>query len=174
MSRPNKKSKAETGNHIRITYKYQAYPTDLQIYRVENLMGSLCHLSNQSVAERKEANPAYTTQDCSSCGYSVPKTLAERVHTCPQCGLSLCRDTNAARNIEQLAFGEESAYAEAVGSNTAGTVYPKLVPVLSEQTPVETGGSAGPALAVSPVVEAGKTRLMLHLSSGSSRILKTA
>jgi len=109
-------------------------------------------------------NPAYTTQDCSGCGYRVPKTLAERVHKCPRCGLKLCRDTNAGRTIEQLAFGKEPAYAE--GSKTVGTVCPELVPHQADKTPVETGASAAPAVAVSPVVEARKPRLKSHLSRG--------
>jgi putative transposase len=29
----------------------------------------------------------YTSQKCSQCGIMVPKTLAERVHRCPNCGL---------------------------------------------------------------------------------------
>ena len=44
-------------------------------------------------------NPEGTTQQCSRCGAVVPKTLADRVHNCPSCGLVLDRDLNAARNI---------------------------------------------------------------------------
>ena len=53
-------------------------------------------------------NPAYTSQDCSECGVRVPKTLRERVHTCPCCRLVLDRDVNAARNILKLAMGLHS------------------------------------------------------------------
>jgi putative transposase len=49
-----------------------------------------------------EVNPAYTSQDCSGCGYRAKKKLSERWHFCPKCGLSLDRDTNAAVNILQL------------------------------------------------------------------------
>ena len=35
----------------------------------------------------------------------VPKTLADREHTCPSCGLVLCRDVNAAINILNRAVG---------------------------------------------------------------------
>jgi len=114
-------------------------------------------------------NPAGTTQDCSRCGCRVPKTLADRVLKCPKCGLLLCRDTNAARNIEQRAFGKGSVYGEIIISNTAGTVYPELVPVSPGQTPVETGSSAAPALTVSPVVEAWKPPLKPHSVVGSSQ-----
>ncbi len=43
--------------------------------------------------------PAYTSQDCSACGYRVRKKLSERVHSCPACGLVIDRDYNAALNI---------------------------------------------------------------------------
>nr|WP_281067856.1 transposase [Anthocerotibacter panamensis] len=48
-------------------------------------------------------NPNGTSQECSSCGTHVPKTLADRWHSCPSCGLSLDRDHNAALNIKQRA-----------------------------------------------------------------------
>ena len=44
-------------------------------------------------------DPAYTSQDCSACGYRAKKKLSERWHLCPMCGASLDRDTNAAINI---------------------------------------------------------------------------
>ena len=50
-------------------------------------------------------DPRNTTQACSGCGVLVPKTLSERWHHCPECGLSLGRDANAARNILQRALG---------------------------------------------------------------------
>ena len=52
-------------------------------------------------------NPRGTTINCSGCGEKVPKTLAQRQHDCPKCGLSLGRDHNAALNI--LALGESAA-----------------------------------------------------------------
>ncbi len=51
-------------------------------------------------------NPAYTSQDCSGCGHRQKKTLAERVHQCACCGLTLDRDHNAALNI--LTLGQQS------------------------------------------------------------------
>jgi putative transposase len=48
-------------------------------------------------------NPAYTSEVCSGCGCLVRKELSERWHSCPDCGLSLHRDTNAARNILKAA-----------------------------------------------------------------------
>ena len=43
--------------------------------------------------------PQYTSQDCSGCGERVQKTLSTRTHICPNCGLILDRDENAALNI---------------------------------------------------------------------------
>lgn len=51
-------------------------------------------------------NPRNTTVNCSGCGDKVLKTLAQRQHDCPKCGLSLGRDHNAALNI--LALGESA------------------------------------------------------------------
>jgi putative transposase len=53
-----------------------------------------------------KVNPAYTSQDCSHCGYRVEKKLSTRIHECPSCGLVLDRDINAALNI--LALGTQS------------------------------------------------------------------
>jgi putative transposase len=47
-------------------------------------------------------NPRNTTKQCSGCGELVPKTLAQRTHSCPACGLVLGRDHNAAMNILRL------------------------------------------------------------------------
>jgi putative transposase len=46
-------------------------------------------------------NPHNTSKLCSGCGTLVEKTLSERSHTCPACGLVLGRDHNAAINILQ-------------------------------------------------------------------------
>jgi putative transposase len=50
--------------------------------------------------------PKNTTQACSCCGQIVPKKLSHRWHRC-DCGLSIHRDLNAARNI--LALGRSAA-----------------------------------------------------------------
>jgi putative transposase len=50
--------------------------------------GTRLHLSNT-----RQLKPS---QRCSSCWEIVPKTLAQRVHECPHCGLRMQRDQNAA------------------------------------------------------------------------------
>jgi len=46
-----------------------------------------------------EVDPNNTSQECSGCGVKVPKALGDRLHKCPNCGLTIDRDLNAARNI---------------------------------------------------------------------------
>jgi putative transposase len=47
-------------------------------------------------------DPRNTSKMCSRCGILVEKSLSDRVHDCPHCGLSLDRDWNAAINILRL------------------------------------------------------------------------
>jgi putative transposase len=56
-------------------------------------------------------NPAYTSQTCSGCGVPVSKGLSVRWHSCPDCGTSLHRDHNAAKNIERLGQSLRGAVA---------------------------------------------------------------
>jgi len=49
-------------------------------------------------------NPAYTSQECSSCGTVVKKLLSTRTHVC-RCGCELDRDHNAAINILNKGLG---------------------------------------------------------------------
>jgi putative transposase len=55
--------------------------------------------------------PAYTSQICSGCGVVVSKGLSVRWHRCPECGTSLHRDHNAARNIERAGQALRGAVA---------------------------------------------------------------
>jgi putative transposase len=62
----------------------------------------LAVLSFKAVSAGREViavDPAYTSQTCSGCGAMVAKGLSVRWHACPECGTSLHRDENAARNI---------------------------------------------------------------------------
>ena len=47
-------------------------------------------------------DPRNTSKMCSRCGILVEKSLSDRVHNCPKCGLSMDRDWNAAINILRL------------------------------------------------------------------------
>jgi len=50
-----------------------------------------------------EVDAEGVVQECSQCDADVPKTLAERVHHCPRCGLRTSRGVNAARNAKKRA-----------------------------------------------------------------------
>ena len=61
--------------------------------------------------------PAYTSQTCSGCGIVVAKGLSVRWHSCPECGASLHRDHNAAKNIERLGQSLQGGVALAASEN---------------------------------------------------------
>ena len=56
---------------------------------------------------------AFTSQACSGCGVLVHKGLSVRWHLCPECGTSLHRDHNAARNILRLGRQQSSGVGQA-------------------------------------------------------------
>ncbi len=56
-------------------------------------------------------NPAYTSQACSGCGVLVQKGLSVRWDACPDCGASVHRDHNAARNIERAGQARRGEFA---------------------------------------------------------------
>ena len=62
-------------------------------------------------------NPAFTSQTCSGCGVVVQKGLSVRWHSCPDCGTSLHRDHNAAKNIERLGQSLRGGVALAASEN---------------------------------------------------------
>lgn len=47
----------------------------------------------------QETDPRGTSIECSRCGERVKKTLKDRVHSCPNCGLVIDRDVNSGINI---------------------------------------------------------------------------
>ena len=82
--------------------------------------------SKAESADRRvvEVHPAYTSQDCSGCGYRPEKEhrkkLSDRWHFCPMCGLSLDRDINAAINILKLAL--ELVFKNTVGQHSVNAI----------------------------------------------------
>ena len=59
----------------------------------------LSYKAERAGATFVKVDPKMTSQICSGCGVIVKKGLADRVHSCPDCGLTLDRDHNAALNI---------------------------------------------------------------------------
>jgi putative transposase len=88
-------------------------------------------------------NPAYTSQQCSSCGTVVKKSLSTRTHAC-QCGCRLDRDHNASINILNLGlstvghtgtFGLEPSNASGESTSTlVGASLPRQVGSLKEES----------------------------------------
>jgi putative transposase len=54
----------------------------------------------------------FTSQHCSRCGETVPKTLSVRTHACARCGYVDDRDVNAAHNILQRGLALDTAGAQ--------------------------------------------------------------
>ena len=63
------------------------------------LRNALTYIARLSEGVMAFVDPHGTSQTCSGCGVRVEKGLCERMHRCPECGLVLDRDVNAARNI---------------------------------------------------------------------------
>lgn len=66
------------------------------------LLDILTHKAEEAGKIVTAVSPKNTTQQCSRCMAIVPKTLKDRVHICPHCGLSIDRDLNASINILRL------------------------------------------------------------------------
>ena len=62
-------------------------------------------------------NPAFTSQDCSRCGYRQVKKLSDRIHHCSYCGLKIDRDYNSALNI--LRLGTQSLGIQSIEAPSA-------------------------------------------------------
>jgi len=84
------------------------------------LRNALTYMAQRSEGMIAFVDPRNTSQLCSGCGATVPKTLSERTHRCPTCGLVLDRDMNAAQNILKrgLEIGREPPEYTPVGEAT--------------------------------------------------------
>ena len=83
-----------------------------------------------------QGNPAKTSIDCSGCGTAAPKTLSDRIHRCPNCGLTMDRDENAARNVLFRALQRISTPSEGIrgtrgegSTSTIGASQSQAVPL---------------------------------------------
>ncbi|BAY61417.1 transposase, IS605 OrfB family protein [Calothrix brevissima NIES-22] len=86
-------------------------------------------------------NPRMTSQKCSDCGTIVKKSLSTRSHVC-NCGCSLQRDVNAAKNILNLAkasLGHKQSNASGVGITTlVGVNLLEQILTVNEESPAFT------------------------------------
>ncbi len=100
-----------------------------------------------------KVDAAYTTQECSYCGLKVPKTLAERMHKCPRCGIELDRDYNASividkRGIEKEGLthltggrgGAPRTYACGEGTGEVSSKEETSYPSLKQESPCGSSG----------------------------------
>jgi putative transposase len=62
----------------------------------------LAYKAVEAGCEIIRVNPRNTSQACSGCGRIVLKDLSVRIHHCPDCGVTLDRDVNAALNVLRL------------------------------------------------------------------------
>ena len=83
------------------------------------LRNALTYMTKMSDGVTAFVNPRNPSQLCSRCGAYVKKDLSMRVHRCPECGLTIDRDVNAARNILRRGIGLERAEYTPVGEVTA-------------------------------------------------------
>jgi len=64
-----------------------------------------------------------SSKTCSNCGHvKVHLTLAERTFACPECGVEIDRDLNAARNLSTLGYRESDACGHRVRPASMGAV----------------------------------------------------
>ena len=66
----------------------------------------LQHKAERAGLRFERVDPRHTSQECSACGHRLidKLTLRDRIFVCPQCGLVMCRDVNAAVNICDRGF----------------------------------------------------------------------
>lgn len=65
------------------------------------LKRNLQYMSEMSGGREILIDPRNTSQVCPKCGGEVHKTLADRIHNCPHCGLVIDRDIAAAMEIKR-------------------------------------------------------------------------
>lgn len=96
--------------------------------------------------------PQYTSQTCNACGEAHKSSrLTQSKFVCVGCGHTEHADTNAARNIRDLAFSEQSGrYPTLVGGTSEQSDKPAADPSAGCQQEVGQPTPQGDALAISP------------------------
>jgi putative transposase len=90
-------------------------------------------------------SPNYTSQDCSNCGHRVKKSLSTRTHLCPNCGIEICRDTNAAINILKKGMGilgmewQNSTFGQKESASQEGKHGEKTASTIDGQPKIASG-----------------------------------
>ena len=76
--------------------------SDLSYYTFQQMLNYKCIKYGKKVIKIGRFEPS--TQICSCCGHRQKLSLDERTYNCPNCGMSMDRDTNAAINIRDFAI----------------------------------------------------------------------
>jgi len=99
-------------------------------------IGMIAYKEEESGGRLIKVNPGGTTQKCSRCGERVSKTLSDRIHECPSCGLIMDRDLNAALNIlargREIRRGPPESRPAEEGASTSPAVVVQVYPVKQE------------------------------------------
>ena len=68
-------------------------------------IGMIAYKEEESGGRLIQVDARGSTQTCSQCGEHVEKTLSDRIHECPCCGLVMDRDLNASKNVLKIGQG---------------------------------------------------------------------
>lgn len=81
----------------------------------------IAHKKGESSGRLIQVDPGNTAQLCVGAAGKVEKSLSDRIHACPGCGLGVDNDLNAALNVLKrgLEIGLERAEYTPVGEVTA-------------------------------------------------------
>lgn len=85
----------------------------------------LTYKAGEAGSQVVAVSPRQTSQVCSECDGLVPKDLSVRVHVCPECGLTLNRDVNAARNILKRALATTAWTEPSVIKSDMSRAFPR-------------------------------------------------
>ncbi|VXD15559.1 transposase [Planktothrix serta PCC 8927] len=89
--------------------------------------------------------PNYTFQYCFSCGHRGKKSLSSRTHSCPNCGIEICRHREAAINILQKGMGilgmewQHSTFGQKGSAEQSGKHGEKTVSTIDGQPEIANG-----------------------------------
>lgn len=73
---------------------------DLSYYTFQTMLTYKCQKYGKKVIKIGRFDPS--SQICSKCGYRQKLSLTDRIYKCPECGLKIDRDINAAINIRDF------------------------------------------------------------------------
>lgn len=76
--------------------------SDLSYYTFQQMLNYKCIKYGKKMIKIGRFEPS--SQICSNCGHRQKLQLDERIYVCPECGIKIDRDINAALNIRNFAL----------------------------------------------------------------------